>query len=137
MVCSNFMQIVVAAVIERDGLILIGQRKPGKWHEFKWEFPGGKIEPGETPRAAIARELKEELGVTAEIGQCVAAYEYQYPGRSHIRLIFFAVTNFTGEMQGGEYHDMRWEKRERLPDYDFLEGDVDFVRSLAASNSVV
>ena len=56
------MQIVVAAVIERQGLILVGQRKPGKWHELKWEFPGGKVEPGEAPAAALARELEEELG---------------------------------------------------------------------------
>jgi 8-oxo-dGTP diphosphatase len=130
-----FMQIVVAAVIERDGLVLIGQRKPGKWHALKWEFPGGKVEPGEAPAAALARELEEELGLSAEIGQCIADYEFQYPGRSRIRLIFFGVTRISGEIQNREYHDLRWEKRARLPEYDFLEGDVDFVRSLAGSNS--
>lgn len=129
------MQIVVAAVIERDGLILIGQRKPGKWHALKWEFPGGKVEPGEAPAAALARELDEELGIRAEIGQGIADYEYQYPGRSAIRLIFCRVTRFSGEIQNREYHDLRWEKPELLPEYDFLEGDVDFVRSLAGSNS--
>jgi len=130
------MQIVVAAVIEREGLVLIGQRKPGKWHALKWEFPGGKVEPGEAPAAALARELEEELGISAEIDESVADYEYQYPGRSHIRLIFFSVTRFTGDIQNREYHDLRWEKRERLPEFDFLEGDVDFVRSLAGSSSV-
>ena len=130
-----FMQIVVAAIIERDGQVLIGQRKPGKWHALKWEFPGGKVEPDEAPAAALARELQEELGVSAEIGASVADYPYQYPGRSPILLIFFGVTRFTGEIQNREYHDLRWEKRERLPDYDFLEGDVDFVRFLAGSNS--
>ncbi len=129
------MQIVVAAVIEREGLILIGQRKPGKWHALQWEFPGGKVEPEETPAAALARELQEELGITAEIGPSIADYEYQYPGRSLIRLNFFRVSRFTGQIQNREYHDLRWEKRECLPEYDFLDGDVDFVRSLAASNS--
>jgi len=129
------MQIVVAAVIERQGLILIGQRKPGKWHELKWEFPGGKVEPGEAPAAALARELEEELGLSADIGKRIADYEFQYPGRSPIRLIFFGVTHFTGDIQNREYHDLRWEKRERLPEFDFLEGDVDFVRSLAGSSS--
>lgn len=129
------MQIVVAAVIERDGLVLIGQRKAGKWHALKWEFPGGKVEPGESPAAALGRELIEELGISVEIGEAIADYEYQYPGRSLIRLIFFAVTRFTGEIQNREYHDLRWEKRERLPEYDFLAGDVDFVRSLSASSS--
>jgi 8-oxo-dGTP diphosphatase len=130
-----FMQIVVAAVIEREGLVLIGQRKPGKWHALKWEFPGGKVEPGEAPTAALARELEEELGVSGEIGECIADFEFQYPGRSPIRLIFFGVTRFSGQIQNREYHDLRWEKRDRLLEYDFLEGDVDFVRSLAASSS--
>src|SRR5579863_8530013 len=106
------MQIVVAAVIEREGLILIGQRKPGKWHALQWEFPGGKVEPEETPAAALARELQEELGITAEIGPSIADYEYQYPGRSLIRLNFFRVSRFTGQIQNREYHDLRWEKRE-------------------------
>jgi len=129
------MQIVVAAVIERQGLILIGQRKPGKWHALKWEFPGGKVEAGEAPSGALARELAEELAIRAEIGEQIADYEYQYPGRSPIRLIFFRVTVFTGSIQNREYHDLRWEEPARLPEYDFLEGDVDFVRSLARSNS--
>lgn len=129
------MQIVVAAVIERQGLILIGQRKPGKWHALKWEFPGGKVEAGEEPAAALARELEEELGIHAEIGQVIADYEYQYPGRSAIRLIFFRVPGFASEIQNREYHDLRWEKPERLPEFDFLEGDVDFVRSLSGASS--
>ncbi len=129
------MQIVVAALIERDGQILIGQRKPGKWHALKWEFPGGKVEPGESPAAALRRELIEELAINAEIGASIADYEYQYPDRSPIRLIFFGVPGFTGEIQNREYHDLRWEKRTRLPEYDFLDGDLDFVRALAASNS--
>jgi len=129
------MQIVVAAVIERQGLILIGQRKPGKWHELKWEFPGGKVEAGETPAAALVRELAEELAIRAEIGGQIAEYEYQYPGRSPIRLIFFRVAAFRGDVQNREYHDLRWEEPGRLPEYDFLEGDVDFVRSLSQTNS--
>lgn len=131
------MQIVVAAVIERGGLILIGQRKPGKWHALKWEFPGGKVEPGEEPAAALARELQEELGVSAEIGAVIADYGYQYPDRSPIRLIFFAVTRFKGDIENREYQDLRWTERRRLPEYDFLEGDLDFVRSLAGSSSAV
>jgi 8-oxo-dGTP diphosphatase len=128
------MQIVVAAVIERDGLVLIGQRHASKWHGLKWEFPGGKVEPGEQPAAALSRELEEELSIRAEIGPVIADYEYQYPERAPIRLIFFGVTRFAGEVQNREYHDIRWERRERLPEYDFLEGDLDFVRSLASSS---
>ena len=70
---------VVAAVIERDGLILIGQRPPGKSHALEWEFPGGKIEQGESPRAALARELREELGIEAHIGREMTRYRFKLP----------------------------------------------------------
>jgi len=122
---------VVAAVIERDGQVLIGQRPAGKRHSLKWEFPGGKVEPGESPEGALRRELDEELGIQAAIGDRIADYEYAYPGREPIRLIFFAVGEFAGTMENRVFEQVRWETRERLPSYDFLEGDVDFVRLLA------
>jgi 8-oxo-dGTP diphosphatase len=125
------MTTVVAAVIERDGQVLIGQRPAGKRHGLKWEFPGGKVEPGEAAEAALRRELEEELGIQAVIGGQVADYEYTYPAREPIRLIFFAVREFTGLVENRVFEQVRWETRERLPTYDFLDGDVDFVRMLA------
>jgi 8-oxo-dGTP diphosphatase len=122
---------VVAAVIERDGQILIGQRRAGDRHPLKWEFPGGKVEPYENPRDALRRELREELGIDASIGPEILRYEFQYPHRSPILLIFHHVTEFVGEMRNGVFEQVRWEARERLPRYDFLDGDVDFVRRLA------
>src|ERR1700691_2759424 len=88
---------VVAAVIERDGRILIGQRKPRGRHALKWEFPGGKVEPGEELRAALARELHEELGIDAKIGDEIARYDFSYAAGQITRLIFFRVVEFTGE----------------------------------------
>ena len=82
------MTIVVAAVIERDGRILIGQRKVGQRHALKWEFPGGKVEPGEAPTDALRRELEEELAIQAEIGPELADYEYAYSERPAIRRPF-------------------------------------------------
>ena len=70
---------VVAAVIERDGQILIGQRRLGESHGGRWEFPGGKMEPHEEPRGALARELAEELSITAQIGEEITRYEYDLP----------------------------------------------------------
>jgi len=125
------MTTVVAAVIERDGQVLIGQRPAGKRHALKWEFPGGKVEAGESPEDALRRELEEELGIQAVIGGRITDYEYAYPGREPIRLIFFAVAEFTGTLDNRVFEQIVWETRERLPDYDFLEGDVDFVRALA------
>jgi 8-oxo-dGTP diphosphatase len=125
------MTTVVAAVIERHGMVLIGQRLAGKRHALKWEFPGGKVEPGETAADALRRELEEELGIRAEIGRQIAGYEYAYPGGAPIQLIFFAVHEFSGEIENRVFKEIRWEARERLPGYDFLEGDVDFVKTLA------
>jgi 8-oxo-dGTP diphosphatase len=125
------MTTVVAAVIERDGMVLIGQRKRTERHALKWEFPGGKVEPGETPLAAIRRELEEELGIRAAIGPQMAGYEYQYPGRPPIHLAFYSVSQFEGEIENRAFEQIRWEKRARLTEYDFLEGDIDFVQGLA------
>lgn len=122
---------MVAAVIERNGLILIGQRSKGDWNQLKWEFPGGKMEPSESPREALRRELQEELDITAHIGEEITRYEYQYPGKAPIQLIFFRVTDFAGEPRNLAFNDIRWESAKQFPYYEFLDGDVDFVRRLA------
>jgi len=125
---------VVAAVIERDGLILIGQRKPRGRHGLKWEFPGGKVELGEELREALERELREELGIAARIGVEMERYDFSYSAGHLTRLIFFHVTEFSGEPVNLDFAQITWVERSRLPDYDFLEGDVEFVRRLAAAN---
>ncbi len=128
---------VVAAVIERNSpegrLILIGQRKPGGRHALKWEFPGGKVEPGEDPRAALARELREELAIDAVIGPIIEAYDFWYRPEALTRLTFFHVTEYSGEITNLDFSALAWERLENLPSYDFLAGDVDFVKRLAAS----
>ncbi|MBL8296011.1 MAG: (deoxy)nucleoside triphosphate pyrophosphohydrolase [Bryobacterales bacterium] len=128
---------VAAAVIVRDGKILIGQRPRGEWGELEWEFPGGKLEPGEDAPAALARELVEELAIEAEIGPELARYEHQYDGTPRVRLIFHSVTRFTGEPENLAFEQIVWEAPERLPGYPFLKGDVKFVESLATGAVVV
>jgi 8-oxo-dGTP diphosphatase len=123
--------LVVAAVMERDGLVLIGQRRRGDRHPLKWEFPGGKVEERETPQEALKRELWEELAIEAEIGPEASRYEFQYPGRARVMLIFYTVQAWTGEAENQAFEQIQWVERRRLPEYDFLEGDVDFVWRLA------
>ncbi|MFN7920790.1 MAG: (deoxy)nucleoside triphosphate pyrophosphohydrolase [Bryobacteraceae bacterium] len=125
------MLTVVAAVIERDGKILICQRRKGASHELKWEFPGGKVEPHEHPRAALRRELEEELDIDASIGEEITRYEHTYPGKPPLQLIFLRVDRFRGEPRNKIFEDIRWERAARFPDYDFLDGDLDFVRRMA------
>jgi 8-oxo-dGTP diphosphatase len=121
------MTTVVAAVIERDGRILIAQRKSTGQHALKWEFPGGKVEPVEAPEAALVRELEEELAIRARVEREIMRYEYQYPGRSPILLIFYSVTKFTGEPENLDFEQIVWVTRASLRDYDFLEGDAEFI----------
>lgn len=122
---------VVAALIEREGKILVGQRQDGDTHAGKWEFPGGKVERGESPAEALARELREELGIEAVIGEEVIRYEYSYGGKPPLLLIFKRVAQFTGEPSGHAFQEIRWLEPKDMPSLDFLAGDVDFVRRLA------
>jgi 8-oxo-dGTP diphosphatase len=122
--------VVVAAVIVQSERILIAQRKKVGYHPLKWEFPGGKVEATETPQTALLRELKEELGIAAQIDRELMCYAYQYPGRSPILLIFYRVVDFTGALQNLDFEEIRWENPERLADYDFLEGDREFIARL-------
>jgi 8-oxo-dGTP diphosphatase len=124
---------VVAAVIERDGRILIGQRKrDASKHALKWEFPGGKVEEGETPSLALVRELREELAIEAKIGAQIETYEFWYPSSERSTwLLFFHVREFAGEPQNLDFEQIVWAPLSTLPDFDFLEGDVAFVKRLA------
>jgi 8-oxo-dGTP diphosphatase len=123
---------VVAAVIERDSRILICQRQRGGRHALKWEFPGGKVEPGEDFRSALARELREELQIDARIGAELHTGIVRYPGGAAIHLQFYGVTEFSGEPVNVQFEQIIWEDPGNLPAYDFLEGDIEFVKKLAA-----
>jgi 8-oxo-dGTP diphosphatase len=118
---------VVAGVIERGGRILIAQRKRGGRHACKWEFPGGKVEPGETPRDALVRELREELAIHARIGEQLDCYKVRYGNTPPIRLVFFRVSDFDREPQNLVFEQYQWAPRASLRDYDFLEGDLPFL----------
>jgi 8-oxo-dGTP diphosphatase len=122
---------VVAAIIERGGRILICRRTAAQSHPLQWEFPGGKVEPGETPEAALARELEEELGIHDAAGEEMMRYDFAYPDKPPIRLIFIRVSRYTGEPRNLIFDEMRWELPERLPSFDFVEGDRDFIRAIA------
>jgi len=121
---------VVAAILEQDGRILIGQRMPEQSHPLKWEFPGGKVEVGETPGQALVRELEEELGILTQEFSEIMRYQFAYPGKNPIELIFFRVAEHAGEIRNRIFHDLRWEPREKLGEFDFVEGDRDFLRGL-------
>jgi len=122
---------VVAGIIEREGRILICRRKAQQTHALKWEFPGGKVERNETLPQALERELGEELGIHSVSSEEIARYEYTYPGKHPIRLVFFRVTEFEGEPRNLIFEDMQWTPRQDLAAFDFVEGDLQFLRGIA------
>jgi len=103
---------------------------------LKWEFPGGKIEEGEQPRDALRRELDEELGIEARIGEEVARFRHEYPNGSMVELRFFVVHDYQGEVENRIFRDVRWAKRSELSSFDFLEADMELVQNLAKGKIV-
>jgi len=121
---------VVAGILDRDRKILICRRRADQPHALKWELPGGKIEPGESPEVALVRELREELGIEATAGAELMRYEFTYPGKQAILLIFLAVPRWRGEIENRIFETLAWERVEALSNYDFLEGDAPFLKAI-------
>ena len=126
------MKQVVAALIWQDGTVLVCQRTRHQTMPLKWEFPGGKIEEGEQPRDALRRELDEELGIAATIGDEVARIQHEYPNGGMVELRFYVVREFKGALENRIFRDMQWAEPKDLPKFDFLEADFTLVKDLAA-----
>jgi 8-oxo-dGTP diphosphatase len=129
---ARTVRYVVAALILRGGEVLICQRRADQPMAHKWEFPGGKIEAGESPEQALVRELDEELGIRAHIGSQVARIRHTYRSGGAVDLQFFAVHQFEGELTNNIFQAMKWCALRDLPGFDFLTADRDLVRDLAA-----
>jgi 8-oxo-dGTP diphosphatase len=131
------MKRVVAALIVRDGKILVCQRTKHQTMPLKWEFPGGKIEEGEQPRNALHRELEEELGIDATIGDEVARNRHEYKSGNSVELRFFVVREYRGEIENRIFKDLRWAAPTELPSFDFLEADLKLVSDIASGKLAV
>jgi 8-oxo-dGTP diphosphatase len=121
---------VVAGVLVRDACVLACQRLPGGHHPGKWEFPGGKVEAGESPQQALQRELREELAVDVTVGPLLWRTEHQYPGRQRFTLTFFLVSDYAGAISNAAFASVCWLPIEVLHEHDFLEGDREFIRQI-------
>jgi len=123
------MQTVTAAILAKDGRILIARRPASSRLANKWEFPGGKIEGGETPEACLARELKEELDIEVSVGAFLGESVYHYRHGS-IRLLAYQTYWDTGEIDPKDHDEIRWVSLAELDCYEFAPADVPFVQKL-------
>ena len=113
---------VVAAIIHKDGKIFATQRGYGAYKDY-WEFPGGKIEPGETPEAALSREIKEELNTTVSIDQFLMTVEYDYP-EFHLSMDCYWCAILEGHLDLIEHESATWLSNEHLRDVNWLPADL-------------
>lgn len=133
------VRLVVAALILREASanegggteVLVCQRRADQPMSLKWEFPGGKIEAGESAEQALSRELDEELGIAAVIGPRIAQLRHKYRNGGSIDLQFFTVRQFSGELDNRIFNEIRWSPLSALPALDFLAADVGLIRDLS------
>ena len=126
------IHVMAGALLDGSGRVLIAQRPPGKHMAGGWEFPGGKLEPGEARWHGLQRELREELGVEAISGRPVIAYDHQYPTRlTHLDL--WLVTEYRGEPRSMEGQPLQWMAIEGLKEAGLLEADWPMIAALQSA----
>lgn len=124
------MIVVAAGLVVRDGRVLISRRPEGRHQGGKWEFPGGKLEVGESPEEALVRELREELGIETKTGRIREVKFYQYPDRD-VLLLFYWSRLVSGWPRKIDCGDFAWAMPQELPEYDFAPADAELIVDLA------
>ncbi|MGI6555635.1 MAG: (deoxy)nucleoside triphosphate pyrophosphohydrolase [Bacillota bacterium] len=126
---------VTAALIEKNGKILIAQRNGKGSQPLKWEFPGGKINDGETPEECLKRELKEELNLDIYVGEQFCTIVFDYPTWT-IELLVFLAEILGGVMRLNVHNDVRWVSPSEISGYDFCPADVELVKKIAVQGDL-
>lgn len=124
--------VVAAAIIDPQGRVLVQQRPPGKPMAGLWEFPGGKVDPGENPEAALARELHEELGIEVDRSALVpASFASEALGARHLLLLLYLLRDWQGEVEMRHATALRWVTPAELATLEMPPADVPLVQALA------
>jgi 8-oxo-dGTP diphosphatase len=117
------VEVVTAALIREAENILIAQRGRGKRFGWRWEFPGGKVDRGETPEACLRREIEEELNLQVLVGEQFCTVQYHYPD-FHVELMAFWCRIVGGSLQLREHEQVQWVSVAEMSEYDFVEADL-------------
>lgn len=128
---------VVAGLIYKDRRLLVCQRRADGAFPLKWEFPGGKVEKGETDVDALKRELREELAIEVRAAGFAFQHDHSYPDGPTVSLRFYHVFEFTGEVKNLVFEQISWSKLANLSQFDFLEGDRPVIQKLLAEGEAV
>ncbi len=126
----NLITVTAGILTDRDR-VLVCQRRVGSRFPLKWEFPGGKVEDGESPEDCLRRELLEELAIEAEVGPEIYRTEYRYPNGFAVRLLFFRILRYAGMPTNRAFERIEWARGADLTSYDFLEADRELVERMA------
>ena len=121
---------VAVGIIMKDNKIFLCQRKSTARYALKWEFPGGKLEPNETPEDCLRRELHEELGINAEVGMLFLKQHYTYPDSGTFDVFYYLISGYTGELVNHVFAAFKWVLLSEISAYDILEGNKEVVRKL-------
>jgi 8-oxo-dGTP diphosphatase len=130
LVC-RVMTLVTAGILTNEDRVLICQRRAGDRFGLKWEFPGGKVEDGESSEDCLRRELLEELSVEADVGPEIYRTLHRYPDGFAVRLLFFRILQYAGTPLNRAFERIVWARREDLTGFDFLEADRELVERMA------
>ena len=123
------MQLVTAAILLHEGNVLLAQRAATDRLALKWEFPGGKVEAGESPEECLRRELHEEFGITTVVGDLVATSDFDY-GAGTLRLLAYRVTWVNGRLQPTVHAQTRWVPPQDTVQFDLLQADIPIAQRL-------
>jgi 8-oxo-dGTP diphosphatase len=126
------MLVVAAALTDAEGRVLMARRPAGKQHAGLWEFPGGKVEPNETPKAALVRELREELGVEIDPTAMTPIAFSESPGARHLVLLLYRCQSWSGDAQALDAAEIRWVATDQLAALDMPPADRPLAQALAA-----
>ena len=128
----KIVEVVAGLLFDQDRLLVCQRSSQGSF-ALKWEFPGGKLEPGEGCEGALRRELKEELGIEAGRVNEIFRHEHLYPRIARVNLRFFRVEEYSGELKNLVFQQIRWVPIKELAQMDFLDGDLPIIQRLVSS----
>lgn len=127
-------KVAVGLLNDSQGNILLCQRPATSRYPLKWEFPGGKLEVGETPFVALARELMEEMSISISDAKLIFSQSSVYPDGGSFEVYYFSVNTWSGELQSLAFSDMKWVTPQQAFEYDILTGNIEILQQLVLGN---